>query len=49
MGLKSSRIDDSELAGPWEQIEDQYAGLRPQVLTAGRHLASRREEAEQPC
>lgn len=37
-GLRSSDIEDPELANAWRRVEDQYGDLRPNLSVLGRIL-----------
>ncbi|MFN8628846.1 MAG: hypothetical protein U0838_00565 [Chloroflexota bacterium] len=41
-GVRSSEIDDPELATAWRQIERQYQSMRPGLSVVGRVLAKAR-------
>jgi len=44
-GLRSTRIEDPELATAWRRIETEYESLRPNILVASRMLTAARRAA----
>ncbi len=41
-GVRSAAIDDPEIANAWRRVEEQYAGMRPNIVVLGRVLRASR-------